>query len=189
MLKANNALTVALDSGTIHARVDGHIALNIFTAQILAKSVAISDGPQDLLVGFDTPGQMCVRSARGAVHLEEQFGGQTVMVPQGGDVVLLNSQINNMKSNGGLCACDSFEPKTLALNPALPELSALATSEEVKKSVPTLKAPAPTVQPNTPPTTPINQPKAPALGRPIKSSCRRFVTTPTPRFKTNLTPN
>jgi len=163
MLKANNALTVALDSGTIHARVDGHIALNIFTAQILAKSVAISDGPQDLLVGFDAPGQMCVRSARGAVHLEEQFGGQTVMVPQGGDVVLPNSQINNMKSNAGLCACDSFEPKTLALNPGLPELSALATSEEVKKSVPTRKAPAPTAQPNTPPTTPINQPKAPVL--------------------------
>src|ERR1051326_586050 len=61
MLKAKSALTVALDSGTIHAHVAGNLALNIFTAQILAKTVAIGDGPQDVLVGFDTPGLMCAR--------------------------------------------------------------------------------------------------------------------------------
>ena len=66
MLKSANALTVALDSGTIHAHVEGNLTLNVFTAQILAKTVAIGDGPQDVLVGFDTPGLMCVRAARGA---------------------------------------------------------------------------------------------------------------------------
>src|SRR5207248_7649203 len=47
MLKSGNGLTVALDSGTIHAQVDGNLTLNIFTAQILARTVAIGDGPQD----------------------------------------------------------------------------------------------------------------------------------------------
>ena len=61
MLKAKNALTIALDSGTIHAHVDGNLTLNVFTAQILAKAVAIGDGPQDVLVGFDSPGLMCMR--------------------------------------------------------------------------------------------------------------------------------
>src|SRR5437764_9735798 len=44
LLKAGNALTVALDTGTIHAHVTGNLALNIFTSQILAKTVAIGDG-------------------------------------------------------------------------------------------------------------------------------------------------
>jgi len=84
MLKSGNALTIALDTGTIHARVAGNLTLNIFTAQILAKTIAVGDGPQDFLVGFDAPGLMCVRAGLGALRLEEQFGGASVIVPQGG---------------------------------------------------------------------------------------------------------
>jgi hypothetical protein len=87
---------VALDSGTIHARVEGNLTLNVFTAQILAKTVAIGDGPQDVLVGFDTPGLLCARAGRGALRLEEQFGGQSVMVPQGGDVVVANGTASRL---------------------------------------------------------------------------------------------
>jgi hypothetical protein len=134
MLKAGNVLTVALDSGTVHAHVDGSLTLNIFTAQILAKTVAIGDGPQDALVGFDTANQMCVRSGRGALRLEEQFGGQTVMVPQGGDVTLINGQLQGMRNGSGLCACESFEPDAAGANSLAPEISTLATSEEVKRN-------------------------------------------------------
>src|SRR5215831_9150035 len=38
LLKTGNALTVALDTGTVHAHVEGNLTLNIFTAQILAKT-------------------------------------------------------------------------------------------------------------------------------------------------------
>lgn len=140
MLKSANALTVALDSGTIHAHIEGNLTLNVFTAQILAKTVAIGDGPQDVLVGFDTPGLMCVRAARGALHLEEQFGGQSVMVPQGGDVVLANGQLDGMHNNSGLCACESFEPAGASTSANQPEISKLASSEEVKKSTEARKA-------------------------------------------------
>src|SRR5262249_39727274 len=51
MLKASNGLTIALDNGTIHAHIEGDLALTVFTTQILARSIAIGDGPQDLLVG------------------------------------------------------------------------------------------------------------------------------------------
>jgi hypothetical protein len=134
MLKAGNVLTVALDSGTIHAHVDGTLTLSIFTAQILAKTVAIGDGPQDALVGFDTTNQMCVRSGRGALRLEEQFGGQTVMVPQGGEVTLINGQLQGMRNGPGLCACDAFEPDATAANSLVSEISTPATSEEVKRN-------------------------------------------------------
>ena len=135
MLKANNVLTVALDSGTVHAYVDGNLTVNIFTAQIVAKTVPIGDGPLDALVGFDSATQMCVRSGRGALRLEEQFGGQTVMVPQGGDVVLVNGQLQGMRNGSGLCACESFAPDVNAANTLAPEISTPATSEEVKRNV------------------------------------------------------
>ena len=142
MLKSGKALTVALDSGTMHAHVESNVTLNVFTAQILAKTVAIGDGPQDVLVGFDTPGLMCVRAGRGALRLEEQFGGQSVMVPQGGDVLLANGQLQGLRTNSGLCACESFDVGATASNALAPEISALASSEEVKRNA-TPRKPAP----------------------------------------------
>ena len=133
MLKTRNALTIALDSGTIHAHVEGSLALTIFTAQIQAKPIAIGEGPQDVLVGFDTPGLMCVRAGRGAVRLEEQFGSQSVVVPQGGDVVLVNGQLEGLRSNSALCACEAYAPQQARASGS-PEISVPATSEELRKS-------------------------------------------------------
>lgn len=156
ILKAGNALTVALDSGTIHAHVEGNLTLNVFTAQILAKTVAIGDGPQDVLAGFDAPGLMCLRAGRGAVHLEEQFGGQSVMVPQGGDVLVANGQLQELRSNSGLCTCESFEPRAAASNVNAPEISMLASSEDLRKNV----------APRKPPSQAAADPPAPDLPKP-----------------------
>jgi hypothetical protein len=153
MLKAGNALTVAVDSGTIHAHVEGNLTLNVFTAQILAKTVAIGDGPQDVLVGFDTPGLLCARAGRGALRLEEQFGGQSVMVPQGGDVVVANGQLQGLRSNSGLCACESFDRGPTSANRLGPEISTLASSDEVKRNS----------TPRKPSTRVMADPKAPDL--------------------------
>jgi hypothetical protein len=148
LLKAANGLTVALDSGTIHAYIEGNLALSVFTTQIVAKSIAIGGGPQDLLVGFDTPGLMCVRAGRGAVRLQEQFGNQSVVVPQGSDVTLANGQLDGLRNNNALCACDPYSvemagnAKGGALESSAPQISALATSEEVKKTA-ILKNPLP----------------------------------------------
>src|SRR5215467_6087338 len=145
MLKAANGLTIALDSGTIHARIAGNLALSVFTTQILAKTIAIGDGPQDLLVGFDTPGLMCVRAGRGAVRLEEQFGSQSVVVPQGGDVTVANGQLEGLRTNSALCACDPYAVETAANGKGgggAPEFSTPATGEEVRRNA-ELKNPLP----------------------------------------------
>jgi hypothetical protein len=159
MLKSGNALTIALDTGSIHARVAGNLTLNIFTAQILAKTVAIGDGPQDFLVGFDTPGLMCVRAGLGALRLEEQFGGQSVMVPQGGDITLANGQLQSIHNNSGLCACEAFDQAPALAAAIAPEISALATKEEVRRdSVPGKPAAPPAATPRAP-----DLPKVPAV--------------------------
>ncbi len=150
MLKAGNAITIALDSGTIHAQVESNLTLNVFTAQILAKTVAIGGGAQDILAGFDAPGRMCVRAGLGAVHLEEQFGGQSVMVPQGGDVVIANGQLQGLQTNSGQCACEGFETATSAASNA-PEISTLATREDFSKSAsPRIPAPHASAFPKAP---------------------------------------
>jgi len=131
VLKSGGSLTLALDAGIIHARIEHAPALTVYTAQIQAKPMAISDGPQDALIGFDTPGAMCVRATRGAVRLEQQLTGQNIIVPEGRDIVLANGQLDGLRINAGQCACD-WQLAT-AIPPA-PELSRPATTEEIRQS-------------------------------------------------------
>lgn len=106
VLKSGGAVTVALESGAIHARLEREPALSVYTAQIQGQPVAIGDEPRDFLVGFESAGIMCVRTYRGAMRLEQQLSGQSVMVPQGGDVTLANGQIDTLGNGAGHCKCE-----------------------------------------------------------------------------------
>jgi len=106
VLKSGSTLTVALESGTIHARIEREPVMTVFTAQIKAQPVAIEDGPQDILVGFETQGAMCVRANRGAVRIEQQLTSSSILVPQGGNVLFTNGQLDSLRNGGGHCNCD-----------------------------------------------------------------------------------
>jgi len=131
VLKSGAALTVALDSGTIHAHIEHEPALTIYTPQIQVQTVAIGGGPQDALVGFETTGAMCIRANRGAVRLEQQLTGQSILVPQAGDVLVLDGQLDNLRTSAGRCSCESQVVK--AAPPPPPEVSRLATSDELRQ--------------------------------------------------------
>ncbi len=92
VLKSRGSLTVALDTGTIHVHIEQDLALTIYTPQIQAQAIAIGDAPRDVLVGFDASSAMCIRANSGAVRAEQQLTGQSVVVPQTGDVLLLNAE-------------------------------------------------------------------------------------------------
>ena len=130
VLKSGGSLTLALDSGIIHARIEHKPALTVYTAQIQAKPIAIGDGAQDALIGFDAPGAMCVRATSGAIRLEQQLTGQSVIVPQGGDILLNDGHLEGLQNTGGHCACDLQIAKS---QPASPELSRVATPEEIQQ--------------------------------------------------------
>src|SRR5271170_7079146 len=106
VLKSGGSLTLALDSGTIRAHIEHRPALTIYTAQIQAKPIAIGDAAQDVLIGFDAPGAMCVRATSGAIRLEQQLTGQNVIVPQGGDIILNDGKLEGLRNTAGRCACD-----------------------------------------------------------------------------------
>jgi hypothetical protein len=144
LLKSGGSLMIALDTGTIHARIERELALTIYTPQIQAQAVAIGDGPRDLPLGFDTAGAMCIRANRGAVRLEQQLTGQSVLIPQADDVLLLNGQLDGLRTSAGHCACDLQAAK--ATPPPQPEVSQLATAEDARKRAPDAK---PNMQPAT----------------------------------------
>src|SRR5882762_9046832 len=133
VLKSAGSLTVALDGGTIHVHIEGDPALTIYTPQIQARTISIGGGQQDILVGFDTPGAMCIRANRGAVRLEQQLTGQSIVVPQAGNVLVLNGQLDSLRTGAGHCAC---EPQMAKATPSPEvEVSRLATTEELRKKV------------------------------------------------------
>jgi hypothetical protein len=133
LLKSGGAITVALDSGTIHAQFGSNISLNVYTAQIQAHPISIGNGVQDLLVGLDGSGTMCIRANRGAVRLEHQLTGQSVIVPQAGDITLTNGQLEGLKSTTGHCVCE-MQTNLQPMTPAT-ELSQLANKEEIRKKM------------------------------------------------------
>jgi hypothetical protein len=130
LLKSGGSLTIALDSGVVHVHVNRSPSITIYTAQIQAKPIAIGDDAQDALIGFDAKGVMCVRAGNGAIRLEQQLSGQSVIVPQGGDILLNNGGLDGITNTEGHCECElqvSNEP------PPPPELSRMATPDEIRQ--------------------------------------------------------
>ena len=106
VLKSGASLTVALESGAIHAMLEREPALTVYTAEIQAQTLAIGEDPREILVGFASPGMMCIRTYRGALRVEQQLSGRSVIVPQGVDVMLENAQIDAMRNGAGQCRCE-----------------------------------------------------------------------------------
>jgi hypothetical protein len=130
LLKSGGSLTIALDSGVVHVHIDSALKVTVYTAQIQANPIAIGDSAEDALIGFDATGVMCVRAGSGAIRLEQQLSGQSVIVPQGGDILLNNGGLDGISNTGGHCDCElqiSNEP------PPPPELSRMATPDEIRQ--------------------------------------------------------
>ncbi len=105
LLESGGAITLALDYGQVRPQVDAKVAITVYTPMIVATPIAIGDNPRDLTVGLTQQGAMCTAPARGAARIEQQFGGQSVLVPQGGEVSLNGGQLNTMRSTEGSCDC------------------------------------------------------------------------------------
>jgi hypothetical protein len=151
VLKSGVALTVALTSGTIHARIEREPALTVYTAQIQAKPMAIGEGPEEILVGFETPEAMCVRAISGAARIEQQLTGSSVVVPQGGNVFLTNARLDTLRNGAGHCACDLQVARVVP--PAAPEANPIAPAEDAR-----ITAVDPTISSPTSPPASVEQP-------------------------------
>ncbi|MBS1865767.1 MAG: hypothetical protein JSS69_07595, partial [Acidobacteria bacterium] len=125
VLKSGTALTVALDSGTIHTFVMED-SLTVYTALLQAKPLAIGGAARDTVVGLDSLGALSVRAIAGAVRIEQQLTGQSIVVPQNSDLLLSNGQLNELHPGAGHASCELGEMKLM--EPA-EQVSVPATTE------------------------------------------------------------
>jgi hypothetical protein len=132
VLKSVNLLTIALDGGVLHAHIERTPLLTVYTAQLQLKPIPIGDGVQDLLIGFDATGAMCVHPSSGALRVEQQLTAQNIVIPQGADIVVANAQLDALSAGNGRCSCDLQLAKAMAPGPEL-EISRPSTPEEIKK--------------------------------------------------------
>ncbi len=145
VLKSGNSLTVALNTGTIHLHVENDLVLTIYTPQLQAQTISIGGGARDILAGFDSAGAMCIRAIRGAVRLENQLTGKTVLVPQTADVLVTDGQLESMASSAGHCSCELQAAKTAS---PPDQISRLATSEEIRAEA-SMPNPKPNASPSS----------------------------------------
>jgi len=106
VLKAGEAITVAVNYGRVHARLSAHVPVTLYTPLIVATPLGISGRPRDLVLGVEASGAVCARPSHGAVRLEQQLDGASLVVPQGGEVSLPDGQTSSLHDAAETCRCD-----------------------------------------------------------------------------------
>jgi hypothetical protein len=128
LLKSGSDLTIALEYGTIHQRVEGPPSITVFTPLVQIKPVSIGGGPTETLVDLESSGAISVRAAGGAARLEQQLTGDSVVVPQGSDVSFTDGRIESLRAGLGNCHCDITEAPAEAAGPTRPPESAASSA-------------------------------------------------------------
>jgi hypothetical protein len=146
LLESGGAITLALDYGRVRPQVDAQVNLTVFTPMIVATPVAIGTNPRDLTVGLDREGAMCTLTSRGAARIAQQLSGESVLVPQGGEITLNGGQLGTLRSAEGSCDCELLVTRNMAPAPKSIELSIPVPNPATR--------PRPAAQPVAPPPAP-----------------------------------
>lgn len=150
LLLSGRSLTVALDYGRVRPRLEGELEVTVYSPFVVARPIAISDSPRDAVVGLEPDGAMCVLAGRGAMRLENQFTGETLVIPQSGEFALLDGVLAPVRSGAGPCRCEApvvRRPILLAEQPPAepaPEPVAVQASPRRPEPARTLRAPGET---------------------------------------------
>ena len=147
LVKSTGAITLALDYGRVHPSLESSETFTIYTPQVVATPVSIVGAPRDTTLGLGQDGEMCILTARGAMRVEPQFAGQSLIVPQGGVVNFSGGQIESLRSDISSCSCDF--PRASLKRPLLTpsrEISALSHPLQPKQKKPDATIPPPVSQ-------------------------------------------
>jgi hypothetical protein len=131
ILSSGEALTVALSFGRVHLKFDAARPITIYTPMILATPMSISEQPRNATVGLTTAGSMCVLATHGAVRLQNQLSGESVIVPQPSEVLLQGASFGNLPAAAGQCRCD-FDESVARNASSAPPLSVSSASNATR---------------------------------------------------------
>ncbi|PYU28819.1 MAG: hypothetical protein DMG31_19005 [Acidobacteria bacterium] len=143
ILKSGPAITIALDYGQVHLQIGPAAQVTIYTPLLIVTPVVIGDRGRDLTVGLDQKGELCVMALSGAMRIEEQFTGASLIVPQGGDVQIEAGELRTLRNGSRTCSCELL-------------VSQNNTQKQIELSVPAHPSPSSPSIPRAP--QPINPP-------------------------------
>jgi hypothetical protein len=141
LLESSGAFTLAMDFGRLHILLDNATPLVIYTPMMVAVPLAISEASREATLGLEPDGSMCVRATRGGVRLQQQFNGETLVVPEPQEMFLSGGQLHPVPGGAGTCQCGVLPAR--AIVPAVPKARTEKTAENVAPpSEPPAKKPA-----------------------------------------------
>ena len=109
LLRSGATLTLALDFGRIHARLNHAQPVTIYTPLAVATPVSITPGEDELHLGLAETGQMCLYAVRGAVRVQPQFGEGAVLVPQKMEASFSEGHLEEVSATPTSCRCNALE--------------------------------------------------------------------------------
>src|SRR5579859_1919426 len=140
VLASGEALTVALSFGRVHVKFDASRPITIYTPLIVATPMAIGDQPRDATIGLMNTGAMCVLAGRGAVQVQQQLSGETLVVPQPSEILLQGTSLGAAQATSGSCRCDFDESSAQT---SVPPAGIAAQGQTSQKSSPSQLEPSP----------------------------------------------
>jgi hypothetical protein len=189
ILKSGAAITIALDYGQVHLQAGAAAQITVYTALAIVTPQAIGDRERDLTVGLDQNGELCVTALSGAMRIEQQLTGESVIVPQGGDVEIDGGDFRTLRRGSRKCSCD------LLVSQNTPPAQVAPSAPAPRAAAPPAATPAP--EPAASPTYRIVMPltynasasAAPALTAEAIRVIRESVENPQLRFHGAVRPS
>ncbi len=114
LLESGGSFTVALNFGRVRLRLTNPTPIRVYTPFIIATPVAIANDSRDFTLGLDVNDLMCVYAAQGAAGIEQQFGGENLIVAELGEFFLPGERLPAVAGKTGTCRCDSYQPPAAA---------------------------------------------------------------------------
>lgn len=139
LLQSGSAITLALNFGRVRLRLPAATDLRIFTPTIIATPLDINGAARDITAGLDLDDSLCVTAGSGALLLENQFSGEKLVVPQGGEFTLAQGKLAPVAGAAGACQCVTLETKEI-VPPPEPSLG-LTSPAHVEPPAPAAAAP------------------------------------------------
>lgn len=118
VLASGEALTIALNFGRIHAKLDASRPVTIYAPLITAAPLAVMSHPRDFTLGIEPDtGAICVLAAHGALQVQQQLSGASLIIPEPSEVSLVANPLGSNPAAPGSCRCDFDEGSAKAASP------------------------------------------------------------------------
>jgi hypothetical protein len=145
LLESGGAITLALDYGKVRPQLEAQTTLTVYTPMVVATPIAIGTSPRDFTVGLDQQGAMCALPTHGGARIEQQLTGQSLLVPQGGEVSMNGGQLGTIQNAPGTCDCELLVTRNTA--PGSLELSRPVPNPATRPQPANVAPPRPAEQP------------------------------------------